>query len=73
MVPLVWKHARRPACASSSNLSALHIAVVLFAGNFIGMAFARSMHYQFYVWYFGTLPFLLWRTPFHPLLKYAPS
>ncbi|XP_058076111.1 dol-P-Man:Man(5)GlcNAc(2)-PP-Dol alpha-1,3-mannosyltransferase isoform X2 [Magnolia sinica] len=50
--------------STHKTLSKAHIATVMFAGNFIGIVCARSLHYQFYVWYFYSLPFLLWKTPF---------
>lgn len=46
--------------AQRQNLSSNFILVTIFSSNFIGIAFARSLHYQFYCWYFHTLPYLLW-------------
>ena len=38
------------------------VVSMLFSCNFIGVACARSLHFQFYVWYYHALPLLLWRT-----------
>lgn len=46
-----------------------HIVTTMFVGNFIGILCARSLHYQFYSWYFYGLPYLLWRTPFPTFLR----
>jgi alpha-1,3-mannosyltransferase len=45
------------------------IFLVLATCNFIGVAFARTLHYQFYSWYFHTLPFLLWNTKLPIVLR----
>ncbi|XP_051131519.1 dol-P-Man:Man(5)GlcNAc(2)-PP-Dol alpha-1,3-mannosyltransferase isoform X2 [Andrographis paniculata] len=57
---------------SNTNLRILtteHIVTTMFVGNFIGIVCARSLHYQFYSWYFYSLPYLLWRTPFPVWLR----
>mmetsp|Transcript_21235 Transcript_21235/g.45356 ORF Transcript_21235/g.45356 Transcript_21235/m.45356 type:complete len:470 (-) Transcript_21235:1516-2925(-) len=42
------------------RLSPEYIIYTMFASNFIGIAFARTLHYQFYCWYFYSLPMLHW-------------
>ena len=38
----------------------------MFVSNFVGIAFARTLHYQFYCWYFHSVPMLLWMTSLGP-------
>lgn len=49
---LRWRH--RDVANSGRELVA-----TLFESNMVGIIFSRSLHYQFYVWFFHTLPFLL--------------
>jgi alpha-1,3-mannosyltransferase len=42
------------------------ILSTLFVSNFIGICSARTLHYQFYSWYFSALPYLLWRETTYP-------
>lgn len=45
------------------QLGAREIVGVMMGSNFVGIVFARTLHYQFYAWYFHSLPFLLWQVP----------
>lgn len=44
-----------------STISRLFV-LPMFAANFIGIAFSRSLHYQFYIWYYHTLPYIAWHS-----------
>mmetsp|Transcript_21243 Transcript_21243/g.23740 ORF Transcript_21243/g.23740 Transcript_21243/m.23740 type:complete len:410 (-) Transcript_21243:24-1253(-) len=60
-------------CSSKTSkakpLTPKQIAVILFTSNFIGIYFARTLHYQFYVWFFHSIPLLLWATNIPTLVK----
>ena len=44
------------------------IVELIWSCVFVGVAFARTLHFQFYAWYFHSLPFLLWRGAFVPTI-----
>jgi len=50
------------------NLEPTRILDLLFMSNFIGIVCCKSLHYQFYVWYYHTLPYLLWRAKCLPVV-----
>lgn len=47
------------------------VLVVMFTSNFIGVACARTLHYQFYSYYFHSLPLLLWHTQLPTAVRLA--
>ena len=49
-------------------LSTEHILVTMLTCNFIGIVFCRSMHFQFYCWYWHSVPLLLWQNERLPTL-----
>ncbi|KAL6063806.1 dolichyl-P-Man:Man(5)GlcNAc(2)-PP-dolichol alpha-1,3-mannosyltransferase [Balamuthia mandrillaris] len=66
---VVWKGFDSSMLSTTKLLDAEHIVLLLFTGNFIGIVCARSLHYQFYVWYFHTIPFLLHHAEYPRHLK----
>jgi alpha-1,3-mannosyltransferase len=42
------------------KLNSYFIVITIFTSNFIGITFARTIHYQFYSWYYHTIPLLLY-------------
>ena len=56
--------------AVSIRISPNYILTTILTANAIGMLFARSLHYQFYVYIALSTPFLLCRSGMHPILQY---
>lgn len=54
---------------SSRQYSPAYILLITLTCNFIGITFARTLHYQFYSWYFHSLAILLFYTPFPLAVK----
>jgi len=42
------------------RLSPHYIVYTMLVSNFVGIAFSRTLHYQFYSWYYHAIPYLLW-------------
>jgi alpha-1,3-mannosyltransferase len=49
-------------------LSPEYVVYTMFVSNFVGIAFARTLHYQFYCWYYQAMPFLLWYSASYPFI-----
>ena len=64
----VYHYRLYKSCRSAGKNKTLlpeQILSTLFVSNFIGICCARTLHYQFYCWYFSSIPYLLWReTPY---------
>jgi alpha-1,3-mannosyltransferase len=62
--------------AQRQTVSFEWILTVFFGSNMIGIFCSRSLHYQFYLWYFYSLPFLLFQAAQfipHPACQFAFS
>lgn len=55
--------ATRAGAQHAQRLSAREVVHTMLVANFVGIVFARTLHYQFYSWYFHALPHLLWSLP----------
>jgi alpha-1,3-mannosyltransferase len=59
---VLWRAVSAPPSSHPYRDSPAFIIYLLWACNFVGIAFARTLHYQFLAWYWPSLPLLLART-----------
>lgn len=71
------RQAEKPAKEEQASKYSVHFdqctqlaLLPIFLCNFIGLVCSRSLHYQFYVWYFHSLPHLVWFTEFRLSYKF---
>lgn len=55
-----WQQLVMRSSSDCSSCTSCRMVVPLFTCNLVGVAFSRSLHYQFYVWYYHSWPLLLW-------------
>lgn len=60
-------HYRLYKSSRNKKMNPEQILSTLFVSNFIGICCARTLHYQFYSWYFPSLPYLSWRETPYPI------
>ncbi len=53
---------------AQSSFTSKYVTQVLVETNFVGIMLSRSVHYEFYAWYFHTLPFLVWSSTNLPFI-----
>lgn len=58
---MCWRTSNR----KNLQLSPEYIIYTMFVSNYVGIAFARTLHYQFYCWYYLSLPMMHWMTMGH--------
>lgn len=55
---------RRGGTVKEAEAARAHDTLLTLLGcNYIGIVVSRTLHYQFYVWYFHSVPMLLWAAP----------
>ncbi|XP_011690238.1 PREDICTED: lethal(2)neighbour of Tid protein [Wasmannia auropunctata] len=69
----MWREELRPVLRKKEKVDMSTVNQLFiypfFVANFIGIVFSRSLHYQFYVWYYHTLPYIAWCTEYNTILK----